>query len=415
MNKALSQFSSFAGDRRGHVAMSFALTVMPLLTIIGGAVDLNTAYTVKQKLQALTDISAVSGARLPATSNENRMNALVSSFNVNAEASNIDGIVPKFFASNAEVQVEASAKSPTTILKLLGVDDIPVSAKTRARSQVQNGGVICLLALDGAAVEGLHLQGINKVSQKDCWAWVNSTSPTAINAVGASTGSAQGFCVAGGVIGDDHFSPAPYRGCDPYEDPFASKFPADAPYVGDCKERNLNLRNGYHTVTPGVYCGGISMKPQAIVHFEPGTYIIKDGGLDMQAQSVATGNGVTFYFTGNNTGIDVKGGAEMQLRAPATGKLASFLFVQDPASNPGGEVNIQGGGRVKMEGVLYTPTWTVAIGGNGEVNQEAQFWTMIAKSFHMEGNGRLFINSEAEEIGLPNIMPKIPTGPLLLN
>ena len=39
---------------------------------------------------------------------------------------------------------------------------------------------------------------------------------------------------------------------------------------------------------------------------------------------------------------------------------------------------------------------------------------MVADSFYMEGNGKLYVRSNAEAAGLPNIMPKIPTGPLLL-
>jgi hypothetical protein len=32
----------------------------------------------------------------------------------------------------------------------------------------------------------------------------------------------------------------------------------------------------------------------------------------------------------------------------------------------------------------------------------------------MEGNGKLYIKSNATAVGLPDLMPKIPTGPLIL-
>ncbi|MBU2582008.1 MAG: pilus assembly protein [Alphaproteobacteria bacterium] len=416
MNRAPDLLKNFRRKEDGQIAIAFALALVPMLSVVGAAIDIGQAFTYKKQLQELTDAASVAGARLPATSNDNRMNAIVTNFNQNASAKNLVDLLPEFKANNAEVSVKATATSPTSILKLIGVEGIPVEAQTRARSQVQNGGVICLLALDADAEEGLHLQGINKMSQQDCWAWVNATSDTAINAVGASTGKAQGFCVAGGVIGADHFAPPPFRGCDPYADPFAGKFTgAAAPFVGECTESNLKVKNTYKVLWPGTYCGGINIGVHAEVLFMPGTYVFKDGPLDMDAQSSALGVGVTMYFTGSNTGIDIKSGSNLVLRAPTSGSLESFVFIQDPASNPGAVVSIQGGGHVKLEGVLYAPTWNVSIGGNGEVNQEAKFWTMVAASFHMEGNGQLYINSDAEAIGMKNVMPKIPTGPLIMN
>ncbi|MBU1212592.1 MAG: Tad domain-containing protein [Alphaproteobacteria bacterium] len=415
MKSPASHSRNITSDVEGNVGIFFALALVPMLSVIGAAIDIGQAYTYKKQLQELTDAASVAGARLPATSNENRMNAIVTNFEHNAAAKNLIDLKPEYLANNAEVGVTASATSPTTILKLLGVESIPVMAKTRARSQVQNGGVICLLALDENAAEGLHLQGINKMSQQDCWAWVNAKADTAINAVGASTGKAQGFCVAGGVIGADHFAPPPFRGCDPYADPFAETFATNTPFVGECTQTNLKVKNQYRVLSPGTYCGGIDIGVHAEVEFMPGTYVIKDGPLNMDAQSSAAGVGVTFYFTGANTGIDIKSGSDLVLRAPTSGSYESFVFIQDKTSNPGAVVSIQGGGHVKLEGVLYTPTWQVSIGGNGEVNQEAKFWTMVAATFHMEGNGQLYINSDAEAIGMKNVMPKIPTGPLIMN
>jgi hypothetical protein len=124
------------------------------------------------------------------------------------------------------------------------------------------------------------------------------------------------------------------------------------------------------------------------------------------------GDDVVFYFTGTGTGIDVRGSGEMTLRGRKAGNsYEGFLFIQDETSNPGGQqVDIQGGGSVKIKGILYTPTWQVAIGGNGEVNQTAEFWVMVADNFHMEGNGTLYIRSNAQDISLPNLMLRIRNG-----
>jgi Flp pilus assembly protein TadG len=409
----------FLRCQKGSVAIIFGLVAIPVVLSVGVAVDYARALSAREKLQGAVDAAAIAGARLPATSNENRIHAANRTFAVNLAHSGLPtSIQPTIQASNAEVAIAASYLQPTAFTGLMGVDSIEVLAETRARSQVENGGVACLLALNPTASDGLHLQGINKLSEEDCWSWVNSTSPTAINGTGTSIGRAQGFCTAGGVVGVEHFSPAPFTGCDPMEDPFADKFATYNPPDADCKPQNTNVevKRATATLKPGVYCGNLVLKTHANVTFEPGIYVIKDGYFEIQAQASATGEGVIFFFTGSSTRLIVRAGGNIDFKAPTTGDLAGFVLV-DTNESFGAATNetvIEGGGRVKIEGILYAPQWRVNISGNGDVNQEATFFAMIADHFYMEGNGRLYIRSDAAGAGLPDLMPRIATGPLLL-
>ncbi len=273
----------------------------------------------------------------------------------------------------------------------------------------------CILALNPTTNDGLHLQGINKATSHNCWTWVNSTSASAINAVGAAVATAQGFCAVGGTVGGEHFFPSPYNGCEVMEDPFAEKFAKTYP-DGACNVTNLELKKGTHTLSPGVYCGGIRIRVQAEVTMQPGTYLIKDGELSIDAQASLTGNGVTIVFRGSDTRLNVKSGSNFVVKAPATGTYAGFVLVDRrlSASSSVRETVIQGGGRIKMEGILYAPQWRMNISGNGEINQESQYFAMIADHFYMEGNGKLHVKSDAVAVNLPDLMPKIKTGPMLL-
>jgi hypothetical protein len=80
------------------------------------------------------------------------------------------------------------------------------------------------------------------------------------------------------------------------EDPFAERFAGAYPDTESCTKTNVNLKNGIYKLSPGVYCGNTILKPQAHVTFEPGTYVFKNGILEIQGQASATGNGVTFVF-----------------------------------------------------------------------------------------------------------------------
>lgn len=406
----------FGNDRRGVIAILFALILVPAVAFVGSAVDYARALSVQTRLQSVTDIAAQAGARLPATANANRMEAALKSFNANMVNAKITAAPPSIEASNSGVSVTATSSVPTAFMGLIGVENIDVAASASARSQIQNGGVACLLALSPSSLDGLHMQGINKISSPDCWAWVNSTASSSINATGAATGVAQGFCTAGQVDGNEHFTPVPFPGCDPMEDPFYEKI-SNQWVPTSCTHTNLQLKNGTHTLTPGVYCGNTILKPQAEVTMQPGLYVMRDGYFQVQAGASVTGNGVTLFFYGQNTMMEVRGGGSLDLKAPTTGDLAGFVIVDrkldwyDPSIR---ETVIQGGGRLKIEGILYAPQWKVNISGNGEINQEADFFTMIADSFYMEGNGKVNITSDAAAAGFPELMPKIKNGPVML-
>ncbi len=76
---------SFLSDRRGSVAILFALSLIPVVAFVGSAIDYARALSAKTRLQAITDMATQAGARIPATANANRLQAAVNSFRINAE------------------------------------------------------------------------------------------------------------------------------------------------------------------------------------------------------------------------------------------------------------------------------------------------------------------------------------------
>src|SRR3954447_14011233 len=59
-------FKSFASDRRANILPIFGLTLIPMLALIGAAVDYSRANSVKAALQAALDSTALAmAARAP--------------------------------------------------------------------------------------------------------------------------------------------------------------------------------------------------------------------------------------------------------------------------------------------------------------------------------------------------------------
>lgn len=408
----------FARDRDGSLALNFGLLVVPLFAFTGIAIDYSQALNAKGKLQQIADTAAIAGARLPATSSEKRYEASMAMLKASLNNSGLKNLTWDVDASNANVSVHVNHVMKTNFMRVMGVESLDIEVATAAQAQVENGGVACLIALNEHTPDGLHLQGINKVSSRNCWTWVNSDHATSINAVGASMGTGQGFCTHGRATGAEHFVPQPYEECDIMADPFYDRFYSYHPVAmnAPCNYTNLDFKNGSYTMTPGVYCGNTILKPQANVTMLPGTYVFKNGFLEVQAQASLTGSdGVTLFFMGSGTHMEVRGGGNVELKAPKTGDLAGFVIVDRKYSwDTVIETEIQGGGRLKIEGIVYVPHWKVNISGNGDMNQEAKYVAMIADSFYMEGNGRLYVNADAKAADLPDLMPRIKNGPRLL-
>ena len=402
-------------DRRGTMAPLFGLLTLPLLAISGLAIDYGSVIRIRAEMQELADAAAIAGARLPATANENRYLAATAMYEGSRATTDIGELQSQITATNAGVRVELTHSYRTVMLNLFGVNEWPLEIASNARSQIENGGVACLLALNPTTDDGLHLQGINKTSSENCWTWVNSSSPSAINAVGASLGTAQGFCTVGGVDGGNHFAPSPYTGCEPMSDPFAAKFAANYPASDVCDHSNVSLKSGTFVLEPGVYCGDTVLKPQADVTFLPGVYVFKDGYLEVQGGASARGEDVTFFFDGDETRLVIRGGGDIDLKAPSEGPYAGFVLIDRETSSSFSvrETVIQGGGRIKLVGVLYAPGWRINISGNGELNEESHYFAMVADHFYMEGNGQLHVRSDFAEAGLPGVMPRIKSGPVL--
>ena len=404
-------------DDAGTTGVLFGLLTMPMILLIGVAVDTAEAYRIKTQLQDLVDKATIAGAKLPATANENRKKAAEGIYAANLKLLGLQGVTHTVEATNAEVRVTANYTHPTAVMKIVGYEEMPMEVTAAARSQVENGGVACILALNESAPDGFHLQGINDANSHNCWVWVNSNTSTSINADGAATATAQGFCTVGGVSGAEHFAPPPYSDCAKIDDPFYDKFASYNANVGQCKETDLLLKSGTYTLTPGTYCGDTILKPHAHVTLQPGTYNFLHGKLQVQAGASLTGNGVTLFFLGFDTWIEVRGGADIDLKAPDTGELAGFVLVDRKLDwyNPNiYETVIQGGGRIHLEGIVYAPQWRMNISGNGELNQDSKCFAMVADHFYMEGNGKLNVVADCDTVGLPELMPKIKSGPKMV-
>ncbi len=127
----------FQRDRRGGVALTFALALIPILASIGAAVDYSRANAMKADLQAALDSTALMVSKNAATqtgsalqtSAQNYFNAL---FN-NTQAQNLQFTASYSNSGGSSVVVNGSVDMPTTFMAILGLNKITVTGTSTSK------------------------------------------------------------------------------------------------------------------------------------------------------------------------------------------------------------------------------------------------------------------------------------------
>ncbi len=128
-------------DRRGAVAIIFALTTLPLFGVVGSAIDYTHISRAKARLDASADAAALSGARLThqATTTASAQAMATQTFNVNL------GTMERINVTSLNVQVSDtsgtrtanvtySANFSTYFMGIFGINSVAISGTSTASS-----------------------------------------------------------------------------------------------------------------------------------------------------------------------------------------------------------------------------------------------------------------------------------------
>jgi hypothetical protein len=303
----------------------------------------------------------------------------------------------------AYVEAIVSKPEPTYFLRVLGVSTMTVSTRAVA---YEGNGPNCIYVLDPAASGALSANGSASV-QSGCGLLVDSSSSSAITAVGSITVTAPVIGVVGNYTSTSNVSltPTPKTGVITASDPLAY---VQAPTIGSCAHTNFSLSGTSGSASSplqlyaGTYCGGIAVHGNAWMHFNPGTYVLAGGGMGISANTTMTGTGVTFYNTTGTGGygaITLNGNTQANLSAPTSGPMAGILFFQDrsiPSSAAGS--TITGNSSSTFDGGVYFATTQLTFGGNSSASG---YSIVVADKLTVSGNSSVGSNYSSLTGGSP--------------
>jgi hypothetical protein len=393
----------------GGAAAVYVAIAMPAFIGAGGlAVDIASWYTTKRTMQSGADAAAFAAALDLARQGLDQAPDLASLQAVANDIAGRNGIVtavtvnvPPLSGPAAgdpqSVEVIATQPAPVHFTSLFLDAAPPITTRAVAKAVVSDA---CIWSLHPSAKGAFTVSGSANVDL-NCGVVVNSNDPdAALDQGGTSCLSATAISVTGGYNGSC-VSPEPEVSTPNYGDPLSS---LEEPSYGGCDfNSKVSVSSGEsETLTPGVYCKGISINGEVV--FEPGLYVLVGDGLDIQSSAVVTNNentsgGVTFYLTGSGTkyaAASISSGSQVTLTPMTTGPLANVLFFQDRNAK-NGQSNFTGQAQMSLTGIIYFPNSEVEFTGGSELN-EADI-LLVASTLKLSGNS--YLNADYAKSVLP--------------
>jgi Flp pilus assembly protein TadG len=412
MGRILRQVSAlqavFARAEGGATAVYVAL-VLPAFVGAGGlAVDVASWYSTQRTMQSGADAAAYAAALELARQGLDQAPDVTAMQAVADDAAGRNGVetavtlnIPPLSGPSAgdskSVEVIVSEPAPVYFTGLFLGAAPPITTRAVAKAVVSDA---CVWALHPTAKGALTVSGSANIDL-DCGVVVNSNhEEAAIDQSGSSCLSATSISVAGSYSANC-VSPEPEVDTPSYGDPLSSLV---EPSFGSCDfNAKVNVSSGASaTLTPGVYCKGIALNGDVVL--QPGLYVLRGGGLDIQSSAVVSNNenasgGVTFYLTGsgsNYASVNVAAGSQVTLTPMTTGPLANVLFFQDRGAK-NGQSKLTGQSQMNLTGILYFPNSELEFTG-GSTMDEAEV-LIVASTLKLTGD--TYLNADYAESLLP--------------
>ena len=137
-------------DRSGNIATMFAIMVIPLIGLVGAAIDYSNAYRAKSRIQNALDATSLAVNRSIGTIPEKDLKKMAEATFLSNMGSGISADLSKIDikVTDREVTLAATTHVKTLFMALLGVENMAVGASSRTVTGLQTFEIA--LALDNS-------------------------------------------------------------------------------------------------------------------------------------------------------------------------------------------------------------------------------------------------------------------------
>jgi hypothetical protein len=389
----------FFQDRKGGVAPLLALSIVPIVSIVGAGVDYSRANAARVGLQAALDSALLYAAKEDSTTWKETAKTAFTSMVALKDAT----VATPVFSTDANGNYvgQAAADVPTKISGLLGKSSIQIGAK----SAVKPGGDAdnsCLLTLDkGAALSHVSMLfgGSPNIKLEGC----STRSNSSLNCNGHGSGAAASIA-AGSASGCSNTRSYARVLPDIYER-LATEITKLCGGTSSNVTWNLTdpLPSVVETVAKATHteyhvCGNLTVSGSGFLTgnspSSDSVIIIENGSLKLAPDAVVSGVRTAIVLTGNNTvasAIDFPNGngqsAKLTLSPPTdpNNPWKGIAIYQDPTLTFKVDNNWGPGATLNADGVVYLPNSAVELQGVATSNNN-KCSKIVTKTFTTKGS-----------------------------
>lgn len=374
-----SRSTRFA-NRRGAMLAFVAVSMVGMLGMLALALDIGAGNRQRRIAQTAADAGSIGGATQIYRNNDSvsvwnaaMQSALLNGFPGGEVTVNYPPASGPYAGNTKYVEVLIAKSIPTLFGSLLNKPTLDVYA--RAVAGVDALSMYCVYGLSNT---GFAIDVPGELDASGCAVASNS-------GIRAGKICAESLDLVGGIDDKDIWcqgnapEPTPTTGIPPFPDPFDD---LEVPAETSCDFTNYVV-TAPGTLNPGVYCGGIDLGTNIVTNLNPGTYIIRGGGIDGSKNgSELRGTEVTI-INANGPGNDVSAyrpivfgnTCYVGLTAPTSGPFKGIVIFADPDGPSTGTYSVNelcGKGEKTplpdIVGTIYMPTQTFKLANsNGKL------------------------------------------------
>ncbi len=154
--KFANTFKRYANAEGGATAILFAVSLVPMLAAAGAAMDFLSFYNTHNHVQVALDAGSLAGATAAGASDAERIKIATDTFKANMNASDLANSTIKidFKPNSKTIEGTASLEMPTTLMSLVGIGVMNVSASSEVSIPTnKNAEIAFVLDYSGSMTE----------------------------------------------------------------------------------------------------------------------------------------------------------------------------------------------------------------------------------------------------------------------
>ena len=393
--------AAFLADRRGVIALKFALAVPALALLSIVAMELNVVHAAKGRIQDIADSAALAGAR-------DLSLAIDDDAAVERARAFVEGGLEEW-AGHPEIEseievieengqrilhVDLRGVRPSFFVNLLP----PGGWKFRAEASAASVAVtpLCVLVTATSNSKVLNVKDSSQLKAPACL--VHSNRDIVVEGGSIAAAMSQAVTSASGSI-----TPDAGTGAAEIDDPFAQLGIDRQAGLGVlCTVADLLIRikvsSGTHYIPAGRHCGGIEASGTARVILQPGEHFFLKGALVVKEDARLEGQDVALFFD-QASKFDFTDRALVNLDGRKTGPFAGIVMgaMRDNKQ----DFVISADNVESLLGVIYVPSARLIVEGDSEVARDSAWTVIVAHEVQLKGSPSLIINANYQGSSVP--------------